>query len=152
MVLVTGYVSSDSWWIFRRTHYRNFCFSRFICRRNRSIPRKAVVSFSLTRWIMSKISATSTVLHRRLNRLKLNITSIMGTDLGNRNRCYLQNSGFRFQELKNLIFSCKTFIIHQKNARKSCQQGYATMDRIGRRICFVVRDLNPAPCDPYVGR
>jgi hypothetical protein len=45
----------------------------------------------------------------------------------------------------------QTFIKENKQyQRKKFQRGCTRMDITGRRICCVVRELNPAPCDPYM--
>jgi hypothetical protein len=62
------------------------------------------------------MSATSAALQRRQNRVKLNVTSVMGINLRNRNWCNLQNPGFKFQELQDLIFYAK-FYKKQKEAQ-----------------------------------
>jgi len=66
--------------------------------------------------------------------------------------CNLQNSGFKFQELHDLIFFHATFYLKKKGNPKekipTVQHRIAITDQC---TCYIVWEWNPVPCDPYAG-
>lgn len=63
--------------------------------------------------------------------------------------CKLQKSGFKLQKLHYLILLWNLFLKNKQNPRKKIPTVLYRMAITGQCTCCIVRELNPAPCDPY---